>query len=138
MQEAHVWSERLDLAQDALDGEHHLQIAMVGALAEAIEERRPVMARRLVEQLETYSSAHFMGEELVMETSEYPRARQHHDEHQVIVKRIGELRTLLREEGFDEALTSALDLLTGLGSHISSSDRAFAQHLDERRRQRAP
>ena len=35
MQEAHVWSKRLDLAHDELDGEHHLQIAMIGALAEA-------------------------------------------------------------------------------------------------------
>ena len=133
MQEAHVWSKRLDLAHDELDGEHHLQIAMIGALAEAIEQRRPVMARRLAEQLETYSSAHFMGEQLVMESSEYPRAGVHQAEHEGLVKHIRELRERLRSDDYDDALTMALDLLTGLSAHIGSSDGAFAQHLKERR-----
>jgi hemerythrin-like metal-binding protein len=133
MQEAHVWSKRLDLAHDELDGEHHLQIAMIGALAEAIEERRPVMARRLAEQLEAYSAAHFTGEQLVMESSEYPRAGAHQSEHEGLVKHIQELRDRLRSDDVGEALTMALDLLTGISAHIASSDAAFAQHLEERR-----
>jgi hemerythrin len=136
MQESHVWNKRLDLGHEVLDGEHHLQVAMIGALVEAIEQRRPTMARRLGEQLEAYSSAHFVGEELVMETSEYPRAAEHHAEHQAILKRVGELRELLSEPS-DEALTLALDLLAGISSHISSSDRSFAQHANERASRRA-
>jgi len=133
MQEGHVWNKRLDLDHDVLDGEHHLQIAMIGALAEAIEQRRPSMARRLSEQLETYSAAHFVGEELVMETSEYPRAAAHREEHQAILKHLGELRERIRAEDHDEALAIALDLLTGISAHISSSDHAFAKHASERR-----
>jgi len=135
MQEAHTWSQRLDLNHDVLDAEHHLQVAMIGALAEAIEQRRPAMARRLAEQLEAYSIAHFTGEELVMESSEYSRASDHHAEHQGIVERIREVRALV-EEDLDQALAPALDLLTGIASHISASDRAFGQHLSERRRPR--
>ncbi len=135
MQEAHVWSHRLDLDHGDLDGEHHLQIAMIGALAEAIEQRRPVMARRLVEQLEKYSSAHFVGEEFVMEASEYPRSAAHHAEHEVLLQRIAELRGALDGEDLDAPHALALDLLSGLGAHIGSSDRAFAQHTRERRGQ---
>jgi len=137
MQEAHVWNDRLDLGHEVLDGEHHLQIAMMGALAEAIEQRRPWMARRLADQVAAYSAAHFEGERLVMATSEYPRAAEHGAEHQAILKHVDELRELLRTEAFDEAHPLALDLLTGIGAHISSSDRAFAQHASERRKHRA-
>jgi hemerythrin len=137
MQEAHVWNKRLDLAHDSLDGEHHLQIAMIGALVEAIEQRRPAMARRLGEQLATFSAAHFVGEQLVMETSEYPRAADHQGEHDVLLNQVGELRGLLEAQDYDQALPVALDLLTGIGSHIASSDRAFAEHANERRKQRA-
>lgn len=134
MQEAHVWNPRLDLEHGELDSEHHLQIAMIGALAEAIEQRRPVMAKRLAEQLEKYSAAHFVGEELVMESSEYPRMAAHQGEHQALLDRIAELRGALQGDDLDAPLTMALDLLTGLGAHISSSDRAFAQHTSERRK----
>jgi hemerythrin len=137
MQEAHVWNDRLDLGNTVLDGQHHLQVAMIGALAEAIEQRRPWLARRLGEQLAAYSAAHFAGEQLVIETSEYPGAAHHHEEHQVILNHIGEVRDLLQGGEFDLALPMALDLLTGIGAHISSSDRAFAQHADERRGRRA-
>lgn len=137
MQESHVWNKRLDLDHDALDTEHHLQIAMIGALAESIEQRRPAMARRLAEQLEKYSGAHFVGEELVMESSEYPRAGAHGEEHQAILKRIASVAELLDASDYDGAHTLALDLLTGIGAHISGSDGAFAAYVKERRRARS-
>jgi hemerythrin len=137
MQESHVWNKRLDLDHAALDGEHHLQIAMIGALAEAIEQRRPWMARRLADQLARYSAAHFEGEQLVMETSEYARAPEHIGEHQAILEAIDEVRELLEREELDEAQQGALELLTGISAHISSSDRVFALHAKERRARRA-
>jgi hemerythrin-like metal-binding protein len=133
MQEVHVWSDRLDLDHGDLDAEHHLQIAMIGALAEAIEQGRPVMARHLAEQLEKYSAAHFVGEELVMEANGYPRAALHHGEHEAILNWIAELRAELRGEEREPGHALALDLLTSIGAHIASSDRAFAQYTSERR-----
>jgi hemerythrin len=133
MQEVHVWSNRLDLDHGDLDGEHHLQIAMIGALAEAIEQGRPVMARRLAEQLEKYSAAHFVGEELVMEASGYPRGALHHAEHEALLNRIAELRDELGQDEHDQAQTLALDLLSSIGAHIASSDRDFAQYASGRR-----
>ncbi|MFL5263781.1 MAG: bacteriohemerythrin [Anaeromyxobacteraceae bacterium] len=133
MQETHVWNARLDLEHGALDQEHHLQIAMIGALTEAIEQRRPWMARRLAEQLETYSAAHFASEQLMMETSEYPRVAAHAGEHEALLKRVAELREELEGEEMDPALAAALDLLSAIGAHITSSDRAFSEHTASRR-----
>jgi hemerythrin len=137
MQEAHVWNKRLDLGHDELDGEHHLQIAMISALAEAIEQRRPWMARRLAEQLWNYSAAHFEGEQLVMESSEYPRLAEHRGEHEKLLQHITEIRDAVAGEDFDGALPLALDFLTGLSAHISTSDGAFAKHASERRHRRS-
>jgi hemerythrin len=133
MQEAHVWNARLDLEHGALDQEHHLQIAMIGALTEAIEQRRPWMARRLAEQLQTYSAAHFASEQLMMETSEYPRAGAHAGEHETLLKQVAALREELEGDEMDAPLAGALDLLNAIGGHIASSDRAFSQHTTARR-----
>ena len=42
MIEAHAWNERLDLSHEAMDHEHHLQIALVTGFADAVEQGRPV------------------------------------------------------------------------------------------------
>ena len=71
MEEAHAWDERLDLANEAMDHEHHLQIALLSGFTDAVEQRRPWLARRLAEQLVRYSAVHFGSEELLMEASGY-------------------------------------------------------------------
>ncbi|HEX9289724.1 MAG TPA: hemerythrin family protein [Anaeromyxobacteraceae bacterium] len=127
MEETHVWSERLDLGNDTLDSEHHLQIALVSALAEAIEQGRPWMARRLVEQLAGYSAAHFTGEEVLMESAGYRPLDDHRQEHRAILGHIDEIRSLLTTAENELAQAMALDLLAGLGSHIAASDRRFTE-----------
>jgi hemerythrin len=134
MEETHVWSERLDLGNEELDREHHLQVALVSALAEAIEQRRPWMARRLVDQLAGYSAAHFTGEEVLMEASAYRPLEQHRQEHHALLTHIEEIRSLLTSSENELAQAMALDLLTGLGSHIAASDRRFAEHTQVSRR----
>jgi len=127
MEETHVWSERLDLGNDTLDSEHHLQIALVSALAEAIEQGRPWMARRLVEQLAGYSAAHFTGEEVLMESAGFRSLEQHRQEHHAILGHIDEIKSLLTTAENELAQAMALDLLAGLGSHIAASDRQFTE-----------
>lgn len=127
MEETHVWSTRLDLGHDALDHEHHLQIALVSALAEALEQGRPRVARRLVDQLAGYSSAHFASEELLMEAAAYQRLASHQQEHRDLLAQIAETRELVSAGERDLAVMMALDLRSELGSHMSASDRRFAE-----------
>ncbi len=131
MQEKHAWNERLDLGHDALDREHHLQIALVSGLADAIERGRPRMARRLLEQLTGYSKEHFAGEELLMEAGGYRLLPAHRQEHQAILAEIQEIQYLFDRAEYDLAAPMALDLLSGLGSHIAASDRRFAEHAEQ-------
>jgi len=128
MEERHAWGDRLDLGDDALDREHHLQFALVSGATEAMEQGRPWMARRLIEQLAGYSAAHFAGEELLMENAEYPQIDDHRREHRSMLEHVEEIRQLLDGGEHDLAVPMALDLMNGLASHISASDRQFADH----------
>lgn len=137
MEEAHVWSDELDLGDEALDREHHLQIALAGALADAIERGRPWMASRLVEQLAGYTAEHFRGEELLMEAGDPARLAAHRQEHQTLLAQIDEVRSLLGTGETDLALPMTLDLLSGVASHIAAFDKQYAEHARTGRADRA-
>ncbi len=127
MVEAHAWNDRLDLSHEAMDHEHHLQIALVTAFADAIEQRRPWMARRLGEQLLTYSTAHFGGEELLMEAAAYPGRAAHAGEHVEFLAHIRQLQRALDEGDEEVAYEAALDLRQALAHHMAGADRKLAE-----------
>jgi hemerythrin len=133
MEETHVWNEKLDLGQEALDREHHLQLALVSALADALERGRPRVARQVAEQLAGYSSAHFASEELLMEAASYHHLASHRQEHRDLMAQIAETLQLLSAGERDLAVMMALDLRAELGSHMSASDRHFAELVERPR-----
>ncbi len=127
MVEAHAWNEGLDLSHEAMDHEHHLQIALVTGFADAIEQRRPWLARRLLDQLLTYSTAHFGGEELLMEAANYAERAAHTGEHVEFVAHIRQIQRALEEGDEDVALEAALDLRQALAAHMTDADRKLVQ-----------
>ncbi len=126
MVEAHAWNERLDLSHEAMDHEHHLQIALVSGFVDALEQRRPWLARRVVAQLLTYSTAHFGGEELLMEASNYAERVAHSGEHSEFIAHIHQIQRALDEGDEEVALEAALDLRQALAAHMNDADRKLA------------
>jgi hemerythrin len=129
MIEAHAWNEKLDLGHEAMDHEHHLQIALVTALTEAIEQRRPALARRLAEQLSSYSKIHFGSEEVLMEASAYPELADHAEEHLTLLEAVHEVAGALEREETELALAFAVELRAGLAGHMAGSDRRLVSHV---------
>jgi hemerythrin len=125
--EAHPWNEGLDLAHEAMDHEHHLQIALVTAFVDAVEQRRPWLARRLGDQLLTYSSAHFGGEELLMEAANYDGREGHAGEHAEFIAHIRQIQRAYEEGDEAVALEAALDLRQALAMHMNDADRRLAE-----------
>lgn len=123
MVEAHAWNEGLDLSHEAMDHEHHLQIALVTGFVDAVEQRRPWLARRLVAQLLTFSAAHFDGEELLMEAAGYPERAAHSGEHRDFLAHIRQIARALDEGDEEVALEAALDLRQALAGHMNGADR---------------
>ncbi len=126
---AHAWNEQLDLGHEALDHEHHLQIALVTALADAIEQGRPAEARRLAAQLVAYSGMHFGSEELLMTASSYPGRQRHQEEHRMLTQAMQEVEGALERDERELALAFAIDVRAGLAGHIAGSDHALADHV---------
>ncbi len=129
MIEAHAWNEKLDLGHEAMDHEHHLQIALVSALTDAIEQRRPVAARKLVDQLVTYSRIHFGSEEVLMEASAYPDLADHAEEHRTLLEAVNEVAGALERDETDLALAFAVELRAGLAGHMAGSDQRLVSHV---------
>ena len=126
---AHAWNEQLDLGHEAMDHEHHLQVALVSAVADAIEQGRPGVARRLASQLLAYSGMHFGSEELLMSASAYPDRERHADEHRVLSQAMQEVEGALQRDERELALAFAMDLRAGLAGHIAGSDLRLAEHV---------
>jgi hemerythrin len=127
MPEAHAWNEKLDLSHEAIDHEHHLQVALLSAFADALEQRRPAMARRLAEQILTTSTAHFGGEELLMEAIGYPERERHAGEHAEFVAHIRQIQRAFDEGDEAVALEAALDLRQALAMHVNGADRRLVE-----------
>jgi hemerythrin-like metal-binding protein len=122
----HAWNEHLDLGNAALDHDHHTQIALVAAFADAVEQGRPALARRLGEQLGDYSRAHFRSEELLMSAAGYADAASHAKDHDMLLARIAEVNAAQAEGNSDLAVSLALDFRTELAKHIASADQRVA------------
>jgi hemerythrin len=127
MVEAHAWNEKLDLSHEAMDHEHHLQVALISAFVDALEQRRPALARKLADQLLTYSTAHFGGEELLMEAMSYPDREGHAGQHAEFVAHIRQIQRAFEEGDEGVALEAALDLRQALAGHMNDADRKLAE-----------
>lgn len=133
MIETHAWNERLDLAHEAMDHEHHLQIALVSAFADALERRRPWLARRLAAQLVEASTVHFGSEELLMEASGCRGREGHAAEHEELLARMRELEASRGEMEDEVALASVLELRSALAAHMGGADRRLAEDVNRSR-----
>ena len=129
MTEAHTWDARLDVGNEAMDHEHHLQVGLVSAFVDAVEQGRPAMAHRLVDQLLEYSGVHFGSEELLMEGTAYPEREAHAREHAEFLGHIRELQRTYDAGDREAAVEAAVDLRAALGAHMNDADRRLALHV---------
>lgn len=128
MTEGHAWSDWLEIGDFDLDNDHHLQMRLLGALVDAIEESRPWLAHRLANHLRASSSVHFEEEERRMRASGYLDRMAHLKEHDALLARMEELEVAVDGEENAPALAAAIDLRSTLANHIGSWDRRLAEH----------
>lgn len=128
MTEGHAWSDWLEVGDFDLDNDHHLQMRLVSALIDAIEEGRPWLAHRLADHLRDSSTVHFESEEQRMRTVGFPERAAHLREHDGLVDAMDELMERVDDEETAVALASAMELRSALAAHIGSSDRRLAAY----------
>lgn len=126
MTEGHPWSDWLEVGEADLDNDHHLQMRLVGALVDALEEGRPWLAHRLAAHLHDSSAVHFESEERRMRRTGDPERPEHQREHDGLLTRMEELMDEVDADDSARAIAAAIDLRSALANHIGTSDRRLA------------
>lgn len=121
------WSSDLALGVDAIDKEHHLQVALLDEIARAIDGQQPApTVVELLDQLIEYTNAHFLAEQLMMRLHAYPLYAAHVAEHDALLADARRLRDAVAR-GDSEAARPLVDALARwLTTHIRGMDRTYA------------
>ena len=116
----------------SIDNEHRVQIGLLDALYNAVNDNKPAAEiDQILNQITSYSELHFMSEELLMRLYAYPDYDDHVNDHEAMTDYLKEIEAKLvaRQDGL--ALKTASDMREFLISHISTRDEAFSQFLNK-------
>jgi hemerythrin len=109
------------------DGEHEVQLGLLAALCQAVREGRDAQTIALnLQQLRSYSQAHFASEELLMRMKSYDEYAAHVKDHQHMLDTLEEIATnhSLGKASLNEGKVE--DVLGFIQQHIATRDRYFA------------
>lgn len=116
-------------ARAGTDGEHRVQLALLESLCDSMRDAGDsAKARELLEQLISYSEAHFLSEELLMRMKSYDDYEDHVSDHVRIMESLRELAST-QAAGKLTGAASADDARAFVGNHIATRDRRFAEYL---------
>ena len=116
---------------DGMDKEHAVEMQMVRALQTAIRASDHEVVGELFEQLQSFTAAHFMSEQLLMRLHAYPGYQAHQQEHDDLMDRLGAIRQSLESGELTDADEAVAKLEEWLHTHIQTEDEALANYLKQ-------
>jgi len=114
-----------------MEREHALEIRMVSDLQAALAAGDRATAEALFGQLEDFTNAHFLAEQLVMRLHAYPALAAHQEEHDRLVAELRDLRRSLEASAPADPLGAVARLERWLYAHMESEDRALVDFLQQ-------
>lgn len=119
------------IGHSGIDQEHHLQIEMLTALADALRMEASADAiHEIADRLVEYSKLHFASEEMLMRLYAYEHLAAHESDHMRALDEMASLQKGL-ENGARGATAAHVHQLTrSVVGHIGGADRAFAEFLE--------
>lgn len=116
---------------DEMDKEHAVEIQMVRALEAALEASNHESVGELFDQLQSFTAAHFMSEQLLMRLHAYPGYQAHQLEHDSLMDRLEDIRRGIEAGEYTDTSQAVGDLDEWLQTHIRTEDDALASYLKE-------
>lgn len=111
---------------EAVDNEHGIQLGLLDAARKSLQDD-PATAAGFLEQLYTYTAAHFMSEQLLMRQAAQPNFDGHQQEHEVLLQQLDELCSLAASGDSESALKRIEQHEERLLAHIRTWDRSFGE-----------
>jgi hemerythrin len=109
----------------AVDSEHGIQLGLLEVARNSLEKDSGEAAGYL-EQLYSYTQAHFMSEQLLMRLSAPANYQAHQLEHEILLQQLDELCALAEKRESGRALALIKEHEEQLLAHIQTWDRVFA------------
>ena len=110
------------------DGEHEVQLGLLGALCQAVREGADNETVALnLGQLRSYSEAHFASEELLMRMKSYDDYAAHVEDHEHMLDVLQEITTNHTLGNSSLVAGNVEKVLEFIHQHIATRDRRFAE-----------
>lgn len=124
------WTEKLRVGIREIDEPHQAMIAMVNELHQAIVARNAKdTAREILDRLAEYPVTYFRDEEGLMQRSGYTALDSHRQQHEDLIRRVGELREQFDTGNSKITFELMFVLKSWLARHINESDRRFGAYM---------
>lgn len=115
-----------------MEREHALEIQMVRELQAALTAGDDDAAAKLFDQLEEFTNAHFLAEQLLMRLHGYPAYEGHQLEHDRLIAELRDLRRAPDRAEVGDPAAAVARLERWLYAHMQSADIALADFLQPR------
>ena len=123
-------SEFNKASNDETDREHQVQLGLLQLLCDAARDQRDMEAvTEIVEQLISFSEAHFMSEELLMRMKSYDDYENHVDDHIHMLDLLNQMATDHAAGHIARVEDKAAQVLGFITHHIATHDRRFADYV---------
>ena len=113
-----------------MDREHAVEMQIVRSLQGALLDNDRKTAAELMAQLEDFTNAHFLAEQLLMRLHAYPAYEAHQQEHDRLIGELVDLRHSI-ESGERDPATAVEAIEAWLSTHIHTSDDDLANFLKQ-------
>lgn len=124
------WSSDLELGTRELDPEHQRLVGRINALLRALGDHDAHRVNMAYTSLAAAATAHFNGEETLMQRCGYGGTRDHVEQHAELARRLSEVRySHFSPYGLGHSLGAFPFLERWLVPHLRMSDRRLADHL---------
>ena len=115
---------------EGMDREHAVEMQIVRSLQKALMDEDLDTAGELMKELEDFTNAHFLAEQLLMRLHAYPAYEAHQQEHDQLIAELSELRHSLAG-GVEDPSTAVEAIERWLQTHIHTSDEDLANYLKQ-------
>ena len=111
-----------------MDEEHSIEFDLIRALQEAVSQRQErAVLKQILDQLISFTEAHFRSEELLMRLASYDDYAEHADDHRQLLESLTSIQQRYHSTGQPEYLTQVVrSAMAFLTRHIQSRDARFA------------
>jgi len=128
-----VWDESCKTGIKEIDQDHQAMVKLINDLYEAMQDGSGgALLLPIFTALKHYTETHFSKEEAFMSDGEAPELEQHLAEHQRMVAKLADLEHRHRDGEAAISLQTLTFLRDWFKNHICVTDKAMAEHFDQR------